>query len=106
MKKKERVLTENQQKFLDVLFEEAQGDLVKAKKLAGYSDNVGTTSIVTALHEEIRELTIKMFSGMSCRKLHSNSSFPFRNYWIEETDDVNAVFHHFFCKILCQFRIV
>ncbi len=65
MKKKERVLTENQQKFLDVLFEEAQGDLVKAKKLAGYSDNVGTTSIVTALHEEIRELTIKMFSGMA-----------------------------------------
>lgn len=65
VKKKERVLTENQQKFLDVLFEEAQGDLVKAKKLAGYSDNVGTTSIVTALHEEIRDLTIKMFSGMA-----------------------------------------
>ena len=30
-----RNLTENQQKFLNVLFEEAAGDVVLAKKLAG-----------------------------------------------------------------------
>ena len=35
-----RNLTEKQQKFLDVLFEEAGGNLVKAKKLAGYADAV------------------------------------------------------------------
>ena len=34
-----RQLTENQVKFLEVLFDEAGGDVVKAKKLAGYSDN-------------------------------------------------------------------
>jgi hypothetical protein len=35
-----RNLTEKQQKFLDVLFEEAKGDPVQAKKLAGYADGV------------------------------------------------------------------
>ena len=34
-------LTEKQQKFLDVL-EEARGNSVEAKKLAGYSENVAT----------------------------------------------------------------
>jgi len=33
-----RNLTDRQKKFLDVLFEEANGDAVTAKKLAGYSD--------------------------------------------------------------------
>jgi hypothetical protein len=35
-------LTEMQQKFLEVLFDEANGDVVQAKKLAGYSDNTPT----------------------------------------------------------------
>ena len=36
-------LTEKQQKFLNVLFEEANGKVVLAKQLAGYSDNTTTT---------------------------------------------------------------
>ena len=44
-----RNLTEKQQKFLDVLFEEAQGDPVQAKKLAGYADSVASTSVVFLL---------------------------------------------------------
>ncbi len=52
-----RNLTDKQQKFLDVLFEDAHGDFVKAKKLAGYSDNVSTTSVVDSLKDEIYDLT-------------------------------------------------
>jgi len=35
-----RNLTEKQRKFLDVLFEEAQGSPVKALKLAGYAHGI------------------------------------------------------------------
>ncbi len=52
-----RKLTEKQQKFLNVLFEEARGDIVQAKKLAGYSDNQHTAQIVEALKDEIIEQT-------------------------------------------------
>ena len=52
-----RQLTERQQKFLEVLFEEAGGDVVAAKKLAGYADNTPTTSIVKGIKEEILEAT-------------------------------------------------
>ncbi|MEK9917820.1 MAG: hypothetical protein VW496_00365 [Pelagibacteraceae bacterium] len=52
-----RELNERQQKFLDLLFEDAGGDVVTAKKLAGYSDNTPTTSIVRSLKEEILEAT-------------------------------------------------
>jgi hypothetical protein len=52
-----RQLTENQQKFLEVLFDEAGGDVVKAKKLAGYSDTTPTRLIVDALKDEIFEGT-------------------------------------------------
>ena len=55
----ERKLTEKQQKFLDVLFEEAEGNFVTAKKLAGYSENVYTASIVESLEDEIAELVKK-----------------------------------------------
>lgn len=50
-------LTEMQQKFLDVLFNEAKGDAVKAKKLAGYSHDYATSSITNALKDEIVERT-------------------------------------------------
>lgn len=50
-------LTEMQQKFLDVLFNEAKGDPVKAKKLAGYSHDYATSSILNGLKEEIVERT-------------------------------------------------
>ena len=52
-----RQLTEKQQKFLDVLFDEAGGDMVAAKKLAGYADTTPTTEIVKGLKEEILEAT-------------------------------------------------
>jgi hypothetical protein len=52
-----RQLNERQQKFLEVLFEDAGGDVVAAKKLAGYSDNTPTTAIIKGLKEEILEAT-------------------------------------------------
>ena len=52
-----RELNERQQKFLEVLFEDAGGDVVAAKKLAGYSENTPTTAIVKGLKEEILEAT-------------------------------------------------
>lgn len=52
-------LTENQQRFLEVLFDEADGDFVLAKKLAGYSDNTPTRTIVASLEEEIIDATKK-----------------------------------------------
>jgi hypothetical protein len=48
-----RNLTENQAKFLEVLFDEAGGDVVKAKKLAGYSDSTPTRTIIESLKDEI-----------------------------------------------------
>ena len=44
-----RQLTERQQKFLDVLFDEANGDVTQAKLLSGYSENSSTTDIVNSL---------------------------------------------------------
>ena len=55
----ERKLTEKQQTFLDVLFEQANGNFVEAKRLAGYSENVSTQSIVDSLEAEIYTLTKK-----------------------------------------------
>ena len=52
-----RELTERQQKFLSVLFDEAGGDVVSAKKLAGYSESSSTTDIVKSLKDEILEAT-------------------------------------------------
>ena len=52
-----RQLTEKQQKFLDVLFDQAGGDIGSAIKLAGYADGVRPTQIVASLKEEILEAT-------------------------------------------------
>ena len=52
-----RELTEQQQKFLSVLFDEASGSVAKAKKLAGYSDTTSTTQVVNSLKEEILDAT-------------------------------------------------
>jgi|SRR6056300_702681 DNA-binding Lrp family transcriptional regulator len=52
-----RTLTEKQQKFLDVLFDEARGDILEAKKLAGYSPSNSTNDIINSLREEILERT-------------------------------------------------
>ena len=52
-----RQLTEMQQRFLAVLFEEAGGNVVTAKKLAGYSESSSTSDITKGLKDEILEAT-------------------------------------------------
>jgi hypothetical protein len=66
-----RNLTEKQQAFLDVLFNEAEGDFVVAKRLAGYSENVHTGSIVESLEEEIAELVKKQISKLGVKAVMS-----------------------------------
>ena len=46
-------LTEQQQKFLEVLFEEADGDVAVAKRLAGFSRGYSTKQLTDTLKEEI-----------------------------------------------------
>ena len=62
-----RQLTEKQQKFMAVLFDEAGGDMVMAKKMAGYSDATTTTEIVKGLKEEILEAT-QMYTARNAPK--------------------------------------
>jgi len=64
-------LTEKQQKFLDVLFEEARGNPLQAKKLAGYSDNVATSSITATLKEQIADLTKQFISSAATKAAYS-----------------------------------
>lgn len=62
-----RNLTEKQSKFLEVLFEEAAGDVVLAKKLAGYNPESSTTSIVESLKDEIFDATKSYMSRVGPR---------------------------------------
>lgn len=62
-----RQLTEKQQKLLDVLFDEAGGDIIAAKKLAGYADTSSTAEIVKGIKEEILEAT-QMFMARNAPK--------------------------------------
>jgi hypothetical protein len=66
-----RNLTEKQQKFLDVLFEEAGGNLVKAKKLAGYADAVTSRQVAEPLTEEIAALTKKFITSSATKAAYS-----------------------------------
>ena len=50
-------LTEKQETFLRVLFDVAEGDVVKAKQLAGYSDASPTTDIIKGIKEEVLDAT-------------------------------------------------
>jgi hypothetical protein len=52
-----RNLTEKQQAFLDALFEEAEGNPVKALKLAGYAEGTSSTTIMSVLKDEVAERT-------------------------------------------------
>lgn len=52
-----RELTEKQQKFLDVLFDEAAGDVRRAKELAGYAESVRVPEVIKGIKEEILERT-------------------------------------------------
>ena len=62
-----RALTDNQQRFLQVLFEEANGDVVTAKRLAGYSESTSTTSVINALKEEVLDATRSYFARIAPR---------------------------------------
>ena len=66
-----RKLTPKQQLFLDVLFESAQGDPVKAKRLAGYADTVSSTTITAVLQDEITELTKKFIATAGSKAAYS-----------------------------------
>ena len=60
--------------FLDVLFDEAQGDPLKAKKLAGYSDNVPTSAVTKPLEDEIAELTKQFIASSATKAAYSMAS--------------------------------
>ena len=66
-----RNLTEKQQKFLDVLVEEAGGNLSTARKLAGYADGVSSKAIAESLSEEIAELTKRFISSSAVKAAYS-----------------------------------
>lgn len=57
MSNTKKKLTKKQKKFLDVLFGEAQGNLVRAKQLAGYRDSTQVSDVVPGLKAEIAERT-------------------------------------------------
>ena len=50
-------LTDKQQMFLNVLFDQAAGDVVQAKRLAGYSDTTSTTEVIRSMKDEIADAT-------------------------------------------------
>jgi hypothetical protein len=52
-----RELNDKQKKFLSVLFDEAGGNPLIAKQLAGYSHDYSTREVVSGLKEEIAEAT-------------------------------------------------
>ena len=52
-----RQLTAKQQVFINVLFDEAAGNVTLAKKIAGYADTTSTSEIVKGLKEEILDAT-------------------------------------------------
>ena len=62
-----RELTGKQKAFLQVLFDEAGGNMVAAKKLAGYSESSSTAEIVKGLKEEILEAT-QMYMAQNAPK--------------------------------------
>jgi len=58
-----RKLTERQQKFIDALFADANGNIKDAKIIAGYSTNTNNNEIITSLKDEILEATQTYMAG-------------------------------------------
>lgn len=52
-------MNEKQEKFIQVLFDEAKGDPRTAMRLAGYSDNTPVSHVTNKLSNEIYEATKK-----------------------------------------------
>lgn len=66
-----RQLTEKQQLFLDALYEEAQGDVRQAMRIAGYSEKTPSKEVTTALAEQITDLTHKFIAQTSTKAIYS-----------------------------------
>ena len=66
-----RNLTDKQQLFLDVLFNEAKGDPSVAVKLAGYSKSVKTSSVTASLVNEINDLTRQFIAQSSTKAVYT-----------------------------------
>ena len=66
-----RKITEKQQLFLDVLFNEAKGDPSVAVKLAGYSRGVKTSVVTSSLVDEINDLTRKFIAQSSTKAVYT-----------------------------------
>ena len=66
-----RELTEKQRLFLDVLFDKAQGSIVQAKKIAGYSDGTSSSEIVRSLKDEINDATKEYLARVAPRAAYS-----------------------------------
>ena len=58
-----RKLSERQQKFLDALFAEANGNIKDAKIIAGYSPNSNNNEIIRSMKEEILDATQTYMAG-------------------------------------------
>jgi hypothetical protein len=67
-------LTDQQRLFLEVLFEQANGDVLAAKRMAGYSDTTSTSYIVNALKDEIAEATRAYLARIAPKAAVSMSS--------------------------------
>lgn len=52
-----KVLSDQQKLFLEVLFDQADGDALEAKRMAGYSENYPVSQIIKILKDEIVEAT-------------------------------------------------
>ena len=74
-------LTEKQQTFLKVLFDEAGGDVLLAKRLAGYSDATATNEIVKSLREEIEDATKQYMARIAPR-----AAFAMGNALVDPTE--------------------
>lgn len=62
-------MTEKQELFLEALFGEAEGDIRKAMRMAGYSDGTRPSSVTSAVAEEIETRTRNMFATTSPKSL-------------------------------------
>ena len=84
-----RTLSDQQKLFLQVLFEEANGSITEAKKLAGYAATTSTTSIVKSLKDEIADNGSEFaFYGIE-RNVDEIKSFEGCDIlWIEEAHNL------------------
>lgn len=64
-------LTDKQQMFLNVLFDQAAGDVVQAKRLAGYSDTTSTTEVIRSIKDEIADATKEYLARVAPRAAFS-----------------------------------